>query len=294
MTTRRVLGTNIQCCKLVQLYCVPGRQLKRCRRIDVPLHCWLRSQRQRRHPDMHRLRRRHLQPGRRALHQSVSRTHARTRESGSGVLTRCAPRLASALSPVTFADCSANTFSNNIASECTTCPTNSFSTAGSSVCTCSAGYISPTGLTNLTACSGKRREMPQLYHTSAHYAHAHTVRPNARGVTTQPAWLARTATAARRRAPHARLAAPAPTARPSARACPALPCLARPPTRSHALVRSYEPTTCVGTMCALTSHLYGAFELSVLARHLQRGRRTVPRYNTDRMLLARPFHVYRP
>ena len=95
MTTRRVLGTNIQCCKLVQLYCVPGRQLKRCRRIDVPLHCWLRSQRQRRHPDMHRLRRRHLQPGRRALHQSVSctRTRARTRETGSGTLTRCAPVL---------------------------------------------------------------------------------------------------------------------------------------------------------------------------------------------------------
>ena len=84
MTTRRVLGTNIQCCKLVQLYCVPGRQLKRCRRIDVPLHCWLRSQRQRRHPDMHRLRRRHLQPGRRALHQYASHVCVRAQEAGSG------------------------------------------------------------------------------------------------------------------------------------------------------------------------------------------------------------------
>ena len=148
----------------------------------------LRSQRQRRHPDMHRLRRRHLQPGRRALHQSVSRTHARTRESGSGVLTRCAPRLASALSPVTFADCSANTFSNNIASECTTCPTNSFSTAGSSVCTCSAGYISPTGLTNLTACSGNVARRAYLCHMLAHNAHATSIVQTRTAQCSLPGW----------------------------------------------------------------------------------------------------------
>ena len=110
------------------------------------------------------------------------------RKRGAGVLIRCSLRLASALSPATFADCYANTFSNNIASECTSCPDNSFSTAGSSVCTCSAGYISPTGLTNLTACSGNVARRAYLCHMLAHNAHATSIVQTRTAQCSLPGW----------------------------------------------------------------------------------------------------------
>ena len=63
---------HLQPCRRRQLHCLPRWQQLVGGRVDVPVQQGLRAERKRRLADVHRLRRRNLQPGRRPVHQYVA------------------------------------------------------------------------------------------------------------------------------------------------------------------------------------------------------------------------------
>ena len=129
------------CC---QLHCLPRRQQLVIGRVDVPVQQGLRPERKWRLADLYCVRRWNLQPGGRSLHQYVTQSG----KVGNALVTLTLFELCA------FADCLANTFSGDTAYECTSCPSYSTSSAGSTTCTCSSGYYSATGSTTTSACTG--------------------------------------------------------------------------------------------------------------------------------------------